>query len=132
MADEHAPEGEPAAQGGVVETVRAIGSVLVVGLGLSFAFVIAVVALATVPDGQKATVATSSFTVLGTIVGAYFGIRAGAAGRERAEVAREEEAVKVQELAARMDPGTAQTALDRAEERIRAPRPDRGRGRTVL
>ena len=131
MLDDHGSEEAQARAGGVVETVRAIGSVLVVGLGLAFAFIIAVVALGTVPAGQKATVATASFTVLGTIVGAYFGVKAGAAGRERAEAAREAEAVKVQELAARMEPGSAETALDKAQERVTSERRGR-RAPTVL
>ena len=51
MLDDHGSEEAQARAGGVIETVRAIGSVLVVGLGLAFAFIIAVVALGTVPAG---------------------------------------------------------------------------------
>jgi hypothetical protein len=98
--------------------ITAAGTVLVVVLGLGFVFVITIVSLATVPGSQKAAVVTSGFTVLGTIVGAYFGIKAGAAGKDRAEAARDAEALKVQELAARTDPATAQAALNAAAERV--------------
>jgi hypothetical protein len=63
---------------------------------------------------------TSGFTVLGTIVGAYFGLKAGSAGKEQAEAARNAEAIKVQELAARTDASTAQAAFAAADERVAA------------
>jgi threonine/homoserine/homoserine lactone efflux protein len=102
-----------------LNVVSTAGAILVVGLGLTFVFIIAVVALGTVPESQKAAVVTAALTVLGTIVGAYFGVKVGAAGREKAEAARDAEAVKVQELAAQVDPQQAKAALDTAERRIR-------------
>lgn len=100
-----------------LDVVSTAGAIIVVGLGLTFVFIIAVVALGTLPKDQGAAVVTAALTVLGTIVGAYFGVKVGAAGRERAEAARDAEAVKVQELAARVDPQTAKAALDTAERR---------------
>jgi hypothetical protein len=97
--------------------VSTAGAIVIVGLGLTFVFIIAVVALGTVPESQKAAVVTAALTVLGTIVGAYFGVKVGAAGRERAEAARDAESVKVQELAARVDPAIAKAALDTAQRR---------------
>ena len=105
---------------GVIGILSAAGGVLVVVLGLAFTFVIAIVSLGTVPDSEKAAVITSAFTVLGTIVGAYFGVKVGSAGRQEAEAARNAEAVKVQELAARVDPKVAEAALDSAQQRITA------------
>jgi hypothetical protein len=105
---------------GVGPFVGAAGAILVVGLGLAFVFVITLVALGTVPDSQKAAVVTSGFTVLGTIVGAYFGLKAGSAGKDQAEAARDAEAIKVQELAARTDPATAKAAFAAADERVTA------------
>ena len=107
----------PAQPGGIVGVISAVGGVLVVALGLVFVFIIALVSLGTVPDDQKATVITAAFGVLGTVVGTYFGVRAGSAGRERAEAARDMETIKVQELAARMDHTSARAALDHAQER---------------
>jgi len=102
-----------------VDVVSASGAILVVGLGLAFVFVIALVSLGTVPASQKAAVVTAAFTVLGTIVGAYFGVKVGSAGKERAESQRDAESVKVQELAARIDPETATAALASANRRLR-------------
>jgi hypothetical protein len=101
------------------DIVSASGAIIVVGLGMAFVFVITLVSLGTLPDDQKTAVVTTAFTVLGTIVGAYFGVKVGAAGKGAAEKARDAEAIKVQELAARVDPMTAMTALDSAHRRIR-------------
>jgi hypothetical protein len=112
---------EPAVErSGFVDLLAACGAILIVGLGLAFVFVIALVSLGTLPDEQKAAVVTAAFTVLGTIVGAYFGVKVGSAGKERAESARDAESVKVQELAARVDPETATAALDSAHRRFEA------------
>jgi uncharacterized protein YacL len=97
--------------------VSTAGAILIVGLGMTFVFIIAIVALGTLPTDQGAAVVTAALTVLGTIVGAYFGVKVGAAGRDKAEAARDAEAVKVQELAARVDPETAKAALDTAQRR---------------
>jgi hypothetical protein len=109
---------EAAEQGGWMEMLATSGAIIVVGLGLAFVFVITLVSLGTVPDDQKAAIVTAAFTVLGTIVGAYFGVKVGAAGKGAAEKAREAEAIKVQELTARVDPVTAVSALDSAHRRI--------------
>jgi len=97
--------------------VSTAGAILIVGLGMTFVFIIAIVALGTLPKDQGAAVVTAALTVLGTIVGAYFGVKVGAAGRDKAEAARDAESVKVQELAARVDPQTAKAALDTAQRR---------------
>ena len=103
---------------GFVDVVSACGAVLVVGIGLAFVFVTSIVALATVPADQKAAIVTAAFTVFGTIVGAYFGVKVGAAGKEKAEQARDAEAAKAQEFAAHLEPETATAALDRVQRRL--------------
>ncbi len=113
---------QSAEEGGIVGVISAAGAIIVVGLGLAFVFVITLVSLGTVPDDQKSTVVTAAFTVLGTVVGTYFGVRAGAAGKERAEAARDLETLKVQELAAAVDVTTATNAIDRAEQRVETAR----------
>jgi threonine/homoserine/homoserine lactone efflux protein len=103
-----------------LNVASAAGAIIVVGLGLVFVFIIALVALGTVPDSQKAAVVSAALTVLGTIVGAYFGVKVGSAGREKAEAARDAEAIKVEELTARADPQAAQAALESAQQRLAA------------
>lgn len=123
MADDRPQlEGEARADGGLAGVIAAAGAIIVVGLGLIFVFVISLVSLGTVPDGQKSTVVAAAFTVIGTVVGTYFGVRAGSAGKERVEAARDREMMKVQELAASVDPGTAKEAIDRAERRTETAR----------
>lgn len=116
------PAQKPAEEGGVVGVISATGAIIVVGLGLVFVFVMTLVSLGTVPDDQKSTVVTAAFTVVGTVVGTYFGVRAGAAGKERVEAARDFETMKVQELAATVDAPTARAAIDRAEQRVETAR----------
>ena len=110
------PPGTPP-EGGIVSVITAAGAIIVVGLGLVFVFVLTLVGMNVVPDDQAATVVSAAFTVIGTVVGTYFGVRAGSAGKERAEAARDLESVKVQELAAHVDPDVARQALDKAEQR---------------
>jgi hypothetical protein len=116
------PQTKTAPQGGLPAIIGATGAILVVGLGLIFVFVIALVSLGTVSDDQKANIVASAFTVIGTVVGTYFGVRAGSAGKERVEAARDLESLKVQELAAQVDPTTARAAMEEAEKRAEAVR----------
>jgi hypothetical protein len=120
--DESQPAAASGEAGGLAGVIAAAGAILVVGLGLVFVFIIAIVSLGTVPDDQKSTVVASAFTVVGTVVGTYFGVRAGASGKERAEAARDLESIKVQELAARVEPTVAREALEKAEQRAEVAR----------
>ena len=123
--DERGPTGEDQerhgrSSQGIIEIIGATGAVFVVILGLVCVFIVTLVALGTLPGSQKAAVVTAAFTVFGTIVGAYFGVKVGAAGKEQAEADRHAAGVKVEELAARSDPRTVEQALDKAEERLAA------------
>jgi hypothetical protein len=104
----------------IIEVIGATGAVLIVALGLVFVFIVTIVALGTVPGSQKAAVVTAAFTVFGTIVGAYFGVKVGSAGKEQAEAQRHAASIKVEELAARADPRTVEQAMDKAQERLAA------------
>jgi hypothetical protein len=80
---------------GFVAVLREIGALLANSGGLVVVVVcvlavmtITSTSMATVPDEQQATVAAAAFTVLGTIVGAYFGVRVGARGKDEAGRAR--------------------------------------------
>jgi hypothetical protein len=103
---------------GLIDLLNACGAILIVGLGLVFVFILSLVALGTVQGDQKATTLAAALGVIGTIVGTYFGHKAGSAGKERAENAREAEAAKVQELTAELQPEPAKAALDRAQEKL--------------
>jgi hypothetical protein len=64
------------------------GGLVVVAIGLIAVMTITSASLGTVAEEERATVVTAAFTVLGTIVGAYFGVRVGARGKDEAGRAR--------------------------------------------
>jgi type VI protein secretion system component VasK len=115
-------------EGSKTAAVNALAGFLVVVAALAAVVVICSITLATVSEeASKVAIATAAIGVIGTIVGAFFGIKiasdtrkASEAGRERAEAQREEEKIKVEELTAAAD--QPQDALKRADERIQSRR----------
>lgn len=109
---------------GVTAVIREIGALLassgglvVVVIGVIALMAITSAAMATVPDGERATIAATAFTVLGTIVGAYFGVRVGAHGKEEAVAARATSEAKVARLAAHLNTEEAVRVLDDVDRR---------------
>jgi hypothetical protein len=110
---------EEAAAGGnrghhVYESLSSIAGLLAVIAGLLSLMAVSVAAIVSLPsgDGQNVVaVTTGSFGVIGTVVGAYFGVKLGADGRQAAQHAQRAEAAKVQALAAQLDPEEANKAL---------------------
>jgi hypothetical protein len=103
---------------GVTAVIREIGALLassgglvVVVIGALAVTTITTASIATVPGEQAATVAAGAFTVLGTIVGAYFGVRVGAHGKSEAEAARVASEAKVARLALHVDKQDAARVL---------------------
>jgi hypothetical protein len=103
---------------GVTAVIREIGELLanagglvVVVIGAIAVTTITTASIATVPGEQAATVAAGAFTVLGTIVGAYFGVRVGAHGKSEAEAARVASEAKVARLALHVDKQDAARVL---------------------
>ena len=103
---------------GLAAVIREIGALLTASGGLVVVVVcvlavttITTASMGTVPDEQKATVAAAAFTVLGTIVGAYFGVRVGAQGKSEAEAARVASEAKVARLALHVDKQDAARVL---------------------
>jgi hypothetical protein len=104
---------------GITAVIREIGALLagsgglvVVVVGVLAVMTITTASIATVPGEQAATVAAGAFTVVGTIVGAYFGVRVGAHGKQEAEAARVASEAKVVRLAAHIDKQDAAQVLD--------------------
>ena len=104
---------------GITAVIREIGALLagsgglvVVVVGVLAVMTITTASIATVPGEQAATVAAGAFTVVGTIVGAYFGVRVGAQGKSEAEAARVASEAKVVRLAAHIDKQDAARVLD--------------------
>ena len=104
---------------GITAVIREIGALLagsgglvVVVVGVLAVMTITTASIATVPGEQAATVAAGGLTVVGTIVGAYFGVRVGAHGKQEAEAARVASEAKVVRLAAHIDKQDAAQVLD--------------------
>jgi hypothetical protein len=104
---------------GVSAVIREVGDLLsgsgglvVVVIGVIAVMTITSTAMGTVPEPERATVATAAFSVLGTIVGAFFGLRVGSRGKDEAEAARALAAAKVERLAAHVDADEAERVLD--------------------
>jgi hypothetical protein len=120
------PEKPQAKEGGVLagvaglvrevgEIIATSGGIIVVLVGVGAVVTITSASLGTVPEGERATIAAAAFSVLGTIVGAYFGIRVGARGKEAAEEDRRVATAKVERLAAEADPARASEILDQVD-----------------
>jgi hypothetical protein len=88
------------------------GGLVVVAIGVAAVMIITTASIGTVAEGEQATVATAAFSVLGTIVGAYFGVRVGARGKDEAEAARDVAAAKVERLAAHVNGNEAEKVLN--------------------
>ena len=88
------------------------GGLVVVAIAVVAVTTITSSSLGTVAAGERATVATAAFTVLGTIVGAYFGVKVGARGKDEAESARAVATAKVERLAAHVDTQKADEVMD--------------------
>jgi hypothetical protein len=127
------PQAAPAGQRGPSwwQDIQVIGGLTAVFLGLLVVLVVAVLSIGvTHGDADKvATIASAAFTVIGTLVGAYFGIKVGTdqtktameqtqqamAQVERATLTMREEAAKAQALALWVEPKGAEQALADAQ-----------------
>ena len=104
---------------GIANVIQSAGGVIVATFGLVTVLAITVNLVDNVAQDQRAALITTAFTVIGTLVGGYIGARAGGAGRDEAEKARDREAGKVRELAAQVNPAEYQQAMRRADSRER-------------
>lgn len=98
------------------QDIQVIGGLTAVFLGLAVVLIIAMLAVVFVRTDatQVAIVASSSFTVIGTLVGAYFGMKIGTdqtkaamEQTDRATKAMREEAAKAQAFASQVETGAA-------------------------
>jgi hypothetical protein len=81
--------------------------------GFLVVLLVFVVAVLKWPEAKDVTAAVGAVTgTVGTLAGAYFGVHAGAAGKEKVEQQRDAAQAKVEKLAALMDPSIAARALN--------------------
>lgn len=98
------------------EGIKLIGGLVVVCVGLVVLAVISIVAMGLVSDSSEVvSVATAAFTVIGTLVGAYFGLKIGSDGTSAAMAGLKDEAAKAQAFAAHVPPEVADKAIAAAK-----------------
>jgi hypothetical protein len=99
------------------ESLSSVAGLVAVVAGLLALMAVSVAAIVVLSPGNGqnvVAVTTGSFGVIGTVVGAYFGVKLGADGRQAAQHAQRAEAAKVQALAAHLDTDQANQALAEA------------------
>ena len=99
------------------EGLSSVAGLVAVVAGLLALIAVSVAAIVALPSGNGqnvVAVTTGSFGVIGTVVGAYFGVKLGGDGRLAAQQAQRAEAAKVQALAAHLDTEEANKALEEA------------------
>lgn len=132
---------QDADEGSLLGRLRVIGGLLALVAGL-----VALVSVLLVAKWMK--ISSSDFTqlaaavvgVIGSVVGAYFGVKVGSDGAQKVLESQREQAARAQIFAAHLDPGEAEAALRQAfpeEEKaaeaaappsVGPPRPAPGRG----
>lgn len=99
----------------MAEALKTVAGLAAVMVGLAAVCVVAVVAMPLVSDSQNVVaIATGSFGVIGTMVGAYFGVKLGSDSTQRAVQGMQEEAAKAQAFAAYLPSDDADKAIERA------------------
>jgi hypothetical protein len=99
------------------ESLRLVGGLVVVCAGLFVLLVIAVIAVLLVKKttSDVVSIATSAFGVIGTVIGAYFGVKIGADGTQTAIAGLKDEAAKAQAFAVHVPTDQAESALAHAQ-----------------
>lgn len=111
----------PGSVQGPQQRLQATNALTAVAAGLLALLVIATVAIGVVHDDSQAvaSIATAAFGVIGSVVGAYFGIKVGAEGTQRALDAHKAEAARAQVFAAHLPESRAREALIQADRLAR-------------
>lgn len=107
----------------VIDLIQTSGGALTVALAITLTFVVALVAIPLASGGDRVTIATAAFTGIGTIAGAYFGVRVGADGKERAEQDRQEAQLIVERVAAKVNERPVREAREEVREEQRGEPP---------
>ena len=102
------------------EQLRVIGGLLALTAGLIALIVVVVVSLLVKTDTTGGSIATAAIGVIGSTVGAYFGVKVGSDGTKAAVEAQQKEAAKAQVFALHTPPDQANVAFDQAERLVKA------------
>jgi hypothetical protein len=102
---------------GKIEQLQVIGGLVALCAGVLAVALVAGGAPLAAP-GSASSIASAAFGVIGSIVGAYFGVKIGSDGTQKAIQARQAEATKAQVFAAHMPEAKAEQALTSAESLV--------------
>jgi hypothetical protein len=105
-------------EGSTAADIRSVGGLVSLCVGVVVVGLLAGGALIADPS-DAATIATAAFAVIGSIVGAYFGVKIGTDGTQKAVQAHQDEATKAQVFAAHLAPEKADIALEQARAMVR-------------
>jgi hypothetical protein len=105
------------------EGIKVIGGLVVVCTGLVILGAIAITAMILVEGNDVVAVATSAFGIIGSVVGAYFGVKIGTDGTQVAVAGLKDEASKAQAFAAHIPHEDAEAAISQAQS-LSSPRPE--------
>jgi len=97
------------------EGIKVIGGLVVVCTGLVILGAIAITAMILVAGNDVVAVATSAFGIIGSVVGAYFGVKIGSDGTQAAVSGLRDEAAKAQAFAAHIPHEDAEAAIAQAQ-----------------
>jgi hypothetical protein len=103
------------------ESVKAVGGLLALTAGLVVLGLVAGIAIIATP-GDAGSTATGAFGVIGSIVGAYFGVKVGADGAQKAVEGQRAEAARAQIFAAHIPREEADDILHQADDAAHAAR----------
>jgi hypothetical protein len=110
-------------QTGKIEQLRIIGGLIALSAGLLSLIVVVIVALIVKPDTTGGSIATGAIGVIGSIVGAYFGVKIGTDGTKAAVSAQQDEATKAQVYALHTPSEKAGEVTDDIERLLKAQNP---------
>jgi hypothetical protein len=96
-----------------LDEVKVVGGLIALIAGVIVVGLLAGGALIADPD-NAAPIATAASGVIGSIVGAYLGIKIGTDGTQKALRAQQDEATRAQVFAAHLNPDKAELALEQA------------------
>jgi membrane protein DedA with SNARE-associated domain len=96
-----------------LDEVQLVGGLIALIVGVIVIGLLAGGALIADP-GNAAPIATAAVGVIGSIVGAYLGIKIGTDGTQKALQAQHDEATRAQVFAAHLSPDKAELALEQA------------------
>jgi hypothetical protein len=101
------------------QSITEIAGLIALVVGLAVLGLVAIAAMIVAPGGSK-EVAVGAFGVIGSVVGAYFGLKVGAESAQKSADGQRQEAAKAQVFAAHITNSNPDVVLQQARDAARA------------